>query len=362
WGPSRSDRFAPSLFNFYREAARALWAEQPLDWAPIAAGSGRHAHLVLLGLGQMGEHVALQAARLAHFASGEQLRLTVVDRAAGERVAALAFHYPGLGRVCRIDAVQSTAEDPAVVARLRAIAEDARALLTVAVCFDSDLRSLDCGLRLARELRPLDCRLRVRSPGQSLLPNLAGCASTAGPCAPGPRVTLFGHVDAACRAEWLLADGAHGLARPIHERYRRARLAAGADPADPALRPWDELDDVLRSSNLHQADHLGVKLRAVACSWRPLAPGAPAPGGGGFFSAAEVELLARMEHDRWNAERWLAGWTLGPRDPAGRVSPHLVAWDELSEEVREYDRETVRLIPRLVSMWRDGGPAGPPGG
>jgi len=61
-------------------------------------------------------------------------------------------------------------------------------------------------------------------------------------------------------------------------------------------------------------------------------------------------MLARMEHLRWVEDRLRQGWYLGPRrDVAGKRSPYLVPWDELSEEVRDLDRDSVRAIPRLVA-------------
>jgi hypothetical protein len=56
-----------------------------------------------------------------------------------------------------------------------------------------------------------------------------------------------------------------------------------------------------------------------------------------------------MEHARWNAERLLAGWTLGERDTKRHINPYLVPWSELPENIREYDRQAVRKIPALLA-------------
>jgi hypothetical protein len=66
------------------------------------------------------------------------------------------------------------------------------------------------------------------------------------------------------------------------------------------------------------------------------------------FTDAEVELMARMEHARWCAERVLGGWTPGPRDVLKRMTPYLVPWFELAEDIKEYDREFVRAIPEVL--------------
>jgi hypothetical protein len=67
------------------------------------------------------------------------------------------------------------------------------------------------------------------------------------------------------------------------------------------------------------------------------------------FEPEETEILARFEHVRWVEERLRQGWRLGPRrDAAEKRSPYLVPWEELSEEVRDLDRDSVRAIPRLL--------------
>jgi hypothetical protein len=134
------------------------------------------------------------------------------------------------------------------------------------------------------------------------------------------------------------------LGRSIHERSRRER---GSRPdIDPALADWQDLPSDFRSSNLLQADHIGEKLRRIGCAVIPAAtPGSPAS-----FTSAEIEEMAELEHGRWTAERLLAGWTLGAkRDVARRTSPYLVPWKDLSDDIREIDRQAVRRIPEELA-------------
>jgi hypothetical protein len=64
------------------------------------------------------------------------------------------------------------------------------------------------------------------------------------------------------------------------------------------------------------------------------------------FTGEQVEELARRGHDRWQDERRQAAWRYGPvRDAHAKLSPYLVPWDELIEDVRNLDRDAVRLIP-----------------
>ena len=135
------------------------------------------------------------------------------------------------------------------------------------------------------------------------------------------------------------------LARGIHDSYRERRLAT-LGVADPSLADWDSLPETLRASNRDQAAHFVEKLKVIGCGVVRSEGGAPAF----TFTAAEVETLAKLEHDRWMAERRRQGWTPGPtRDPTTRTTPYLVSWEELSEPVRDLDRDAVREIPMQLA-------------
>ncbi len=64
------------------------------------------------------------------------------------------------------------------------------------------------------------------------------------------------------------------------------------------------------------------------------------------------ELLAKNTHEVWAEGRIKDGWTYGEtRDDSKKQTPCLVPYDELSEEEKEYDRqtamETLKLIVKL---------------
>lgn len=134
-------------------------------------------------------------------------------------------------------------------------------------------------------------------------------------------------------------------ARALHDCYVAMRTAAGETPADnPSLVPWDLLPEHAKASNRDQMAHLRVKLLAVG---RDLAPGLDGPSAP--LEPGEIELLAEMEHRRWCEHERFGGWSLGlRRDAAAKTTPYLVPWEDLSEEVRDIDREFARAIPDLV--------------
>ena len=140
----------------------------------------------------------------------------------------------------------------------------------------------------------------------------------------------------------LLAD-LELMAIAIHARYNEHQLER--NPAEPLAYPnFSDLPDNLKYSNLRQAQAIYERLEAAGYALRQ------AGGKGALYELPDevVEQLARVEHDDWVAERKASGWTLGPRDPEKRTTPHLVPYDELTEEIKELDRDAIRNIPELA--------------
>jgi hypothetical protein len=148
-----------------------------------------------------------------------------------------------------------------------------------------------------------------------------------------------------CTKKMLMDEKVDRLAKEIHAEYLRGREAS-LPPSDPSMMPWSKLDADLKDSCRQQADHIPVKLRAIGCySSGEETSGTPVRE----FEKQEIEIMARMEHSRWCAERRLAGWLPGPRRPEEHTSPYLIGFDELPEELRLVNVEAVKSIPRLLS-------------
>lgn len=172
------------------------------------------------------------------------------------------------------------------------------------------------------------------------------------PAALPPAEQLALHVDAEpflrlALRDVLLTAARDLLGQVIHARY----LANQHDrkPADdPSMQPWETLREDLRESNRQQADDIGAKLRAINRGMRPIVEREPAAP---IFTPKEIEIMAEMEHNRWMIERRIEGWVYGSeRDVERRITPYLASWAELSDNVKEWDREAVRAIPEVLAQ------------
>ncbi|MGD2215748.1 MAG: RyR domain-containing protein [Gemmatimonadales bacterium] len=135
------------------------------------------------------------------------------------------------------------------------------------------------------------------------------------------------------------------LAQAIHEKFLASK-AESQRPTGRAIMPWEELDEDFKESNRAQARHIEEKLREIGCAVVSAEEAAEPV----TFTPDEVELLAEMEHGRYNAERLLEGWRWSEvKDDDRKTSPYLVSWAELPDDIREYDRQTVREIPEFLA-------------
>ncbi|MEI7900192.1 MAG: NAD-binding protein [bacterium] len=339
---SDTDLFEVKVFNIFENCARLLFEEHPLDRLPVGAASPATVRLAVIGFGKMGQAVAVQAARIGHFANGRKLRVTVVDKKAEEVKSGLLALYPQFWQVCDVEFIQALAGGAEVNERLARLADEPDSLLTVAVCLDDGSMGLTRALGMAEKLQNHDVSILVRMEEDTGLASLLKCEQACDSLA--KRVRAFGEINRASALDRILSDRQDRIARRVHENYL---AVACADPNkrkdDEALRDWEQLPDSYRDANRHVADHVAVKLRAVGLT----AGKAPTRD----FTANEIEVLSRMEHARWVGERLLAGWRYAPppKDEQRKTNPNIVPWDQLDEVNKEKDRKAVRELHQWLT-------------
>jgi hypothetical protein len=158
------------------------------------------------------------------------------------------------------------------------------------------------------------------------------------------RLTVFDVIEEACVPGKIREDLADQLARAIHRAYVDNQAARGDSPlSNQSMRPWEELPDQLKQSNLEQAAHIGTKLAMIDCVVVPES----AVTNGFAFTDDEIELLAQAEHQRWAQERRARGYVYGPAR-TGNTHPDLVDWEQLSAGAREKDRDAIRELPAIL--------------
>lgn len=151
-------------------------------------------------------------------------------------------------------------------------------------------------------------------------------------------------------AEAKLAAIIDQLAHAVFESYNALRREQGK-PVD-CKRMEDQSPDLIRS-NYAQAEHIPVKVRALGYELEPKSE-CDSKRVVTTLSDQQIEILARLEHERFVEERIAAGWTQDDQatssDPSKKTSPYLVPYDQLEDHIKEYDRNTARSIIPLLNQ------------
>jgi hypothetical protein len=333
------------FFNIYESGSRELLRRYP----PFST-SGIHGspppHIVVVGLGQMGRTLVVQAAEMwreSRSGSEARLRVTAVERLATSKIDLLAAQHPGLQKVCDVNPVPIDIRSAAFEhGDFLADGEGRLDIDAVYVCLDDPGLGMDAGLALLRRVPGRDVPVVVRTVQSSGLAGLFA-ESTA-----HDRLHTFSLLEETCTVEVLLGGVYELLARAIHADYlTRQHLEGESSGTNAAAVAWESLPEHLKESNRDQAADIGAKLAAVGCGIEPLTDWDAELLA---FSPEEVELLAGIEHVRWMNHRREDGWRFvpGPKDEARKTHPDLVPYEELTEAEQEYDRNTVRGIPAFL--------------
>ena len=333
-----------TTFNRFTNSARLLLAKTPLDRKRIVSGDRHHVHLVIAELSSLGEALLIQALAAGHFANDYPLKVTVIDESASRKEQRLLTRIPELHDCGEITFIDGFLDQVAVRNRLREFLVDPMKMVSIAICQEES----QLALTTCMDLIPL-----LTTTNNTVFVNLAEDERVAALLEQVPEAAIqifpFGNAQEACSATSIIRHDLDTIAELIHNEYCAKRTRDGDSAADyPAMRPWNQLAANLRDANRQQADHIPVKLRALGYR---MVEASTADDGVSFQPGEdEIEALARAEHRRWCCNRRLAGWRSGsPRDNTAKVHPDLVPWEELDEPTREYDREPIRNLPKLLA-------------
>jgi hypothetical protein len=347
---TRPERFRIRIqfFNVFETAARLLLQEHP-PFAETRA-DGSRPHLLFVGLDGVGESLLLNVAGRWRRTAPEPrlpLRATVAGLMAEERLKALVLRYPEIEAILDIsvrnvdvgsasfrrgDMVGSESEDGVLTAVYVSFIPAGKGLAAaLALRGNGELDGVPIVVAVGDEAGGVGSAIRA---GGTLMPD----------------VHAFGVFSRTLTPDLLFRGTSEIIARAMHENFVRTQLAAGAKPDEKVtLGPWEALPEWAKEDNRRFADGVAPKLSAVGCAIvpNPLAQN----DSGAFFSAEEVEGLARIEHDRWCEEKRRVDWRYDPiKDDERKLHPLLVPWEQLSEPDRDKDRDAVRALPDMLAQ------------
>ena len=159
------------------------------------------------------------------------------------------------------------------------------------------------------------------------------------------RLIAIGGLVRAESIERVLDRKGDEMAIALHAHYQDATKTLGWN-SPAASQAWDELTENMRDANRAAAEHASILFAAAGLRIADAGPGVEPVA----LSDAELELLARVEHRRWIADRVERGWRYGAvRDDHLMRHPSLVPFDALNEDDKEKDRNAVRALLSVLA-------------
>lgn len=135
------------------------------------------------------------------------------------------------------------------------------------------------------------------------------------------------------------------MAKNTHNKYLEDSLINNITVSPAVNRPWEELDETYKISNREQVRFTLERLLDSNIGMRPVTSVSNFQ-----FKQEDLQVFAKLEHDRWSRERIDNGWTYGEiRDNAKKLHPCLVEWDLLIEEEKQKDVDVIEKIPFLLA-------------
>ena len=368
-----SEYFQLEFFNIYDSGARLLLSRDAFGkFLP----EDRPPHVVILGLGQLGESLVVRAERLWRARAARnapKLRISLLDTQASQRLEMLKMEYPFLEQTCEIMTYDLDIQSPGFLQQWPPFGQsEMDEIGKFYICLDDDTTALTVAFLLQQRSR------RYGIPIVVMLNQYNGLAKSIGwrrdeeldrGEMEDSSLLVFGLLDQTCRMH-ILGEGIYeDLAIAIHQAFQKSEAQNGRSLEDAEMVPWYPqpgragLAEKYKEDNRRQARSIGRRLWSEGYGIEPLdcvenscfafndellildsANG---------WSESELERLARLEHEDWMAERIRQGWKPGPvRNREGMVHDLLYDWHDelLKEEARQKTRQMIREWPGLLAQ------------
>ena len=372
-----------------------------LDYEPITMQSEKHVHLVVFGMGEMAEMVAIQAAHVAHYPNYVRnhslcTRITMVDEHAesrsegfikryqylfdnsyyrivkpSEEKAVVKFHKPQYEgkREDFVDVewefVEAESWNMDVREKLQLWVQDDRQLLTVVMSGQDGDKNMSEALHLPNELFKAQVPIYLYSQQEVSVkdcPNMHGF----GMIHRGYDVTLpmvkmaknVNYIYDRCYAENFSEEQAN-----VTNWSLRYAVEINVEVRE---RSWAKLTNVKRMSSLYNAMTIATKMRSIGLEdtdWEK------------FYDIPqqEIELLAEVEHNRWSVEELILGFRPCTEEEQAQIEADIrlksvmkgrkihydlrayndLRPDQTGKSVKVYDRCLCSCLPLIAKTYSD---------
>jgi len=363
-------------FNFHESWAQKLFAIQkkntinlssntteyiPLDYKKIDINSNNYVHLVILGMSRMGKALAIEAARLGHYPNYEKkkTKITFIDQDAERQEQFFRNSYETFYQAVdvhrintlnnkkskkkgnlpfiniELEFITGTVESLNVRDLLTELASDPEKILTIAICFNNAHLSLSTAMYLPNIIFEKEIPILVRQESDYILTSMLKIDNNL--TSKYKNLIPFGNnldfIDYIENCEWM-SKCINYYYYHSDEKFENIDFNC----KDQIENTWKGIRERDVWSNRYNVQSFETKLRAVKMD---TVPKIELPE----LSNEQIELLARMEHARWNVERLLAGfWPARVDEIDESTATADLVWDQLQKcDFNIDDVEYIRL-------------------
>jgi hypothetical protein len=341
--------FRLELFNIFDRGA-SLLLQMYAPWNAERQYHPRSQHLVLIGLGKLGQSLVVQAAsqwREIQPNTSHNLKFSIIDLDANAGIESLCVRYPHLGDITQLESLQMDVHSADFQRADFLYDHQGNCVVEgVYICMDNDSLGLHTGLTLHKKIRDLCIPVVIRMTEDA---GLALLLHDQAPDKTGYKhLHAFPLLDHTCTPDLILRGTHELLARELHQAYLDGLKKDGLVPeGSPSLTDWEDLPEEVKERNRMQADRIARILEQHGYRIVPLTDWIASDM---VFRGDEILSMARMEHELWCQVMQEDGWQYAPeRSVNNKTNPDLVPWDQLPPEEVEKNEKFIRDLPRVLS-------------
>ena len=344
---SKTGLFRLEFFNIMERGARIMLSEHPPFLEEVEEDCPPN--IVLIGMGKIGNSLIIQAAKnwsMNKAKKNNRLQVTIVDGMAEVKVKQLQSFCTQINNNCdlSIRAIDYHLNPEQVDFLFN---EKGNCKVNVIyICLDDDALALVSALKLYKTTKQYQVPLIVKMSRDSGLATLLAEDRIA---MGFDNIYSFGLLDRTCSFDAVIGGIYEVIAQAIHNEYVLEHKEKGETfEINPSIVEWCDLSEEFKESNRLQASHVEDKLASITCGLQLLTDWENYEF---EFEPEEVEKLAQMEHERWCEEKTDRGWTYkaGPKNSKKKTNPALLPWEEIDEETKASNRNTINRLPMILA-------------
>ena len=390
-------------FNFYEEWAKKILVNcrygkgketieyPPLDREPITYKSKKHIHLVIIGMSRMGVAIGVEAAHLLHFPNfcrdpHCKSTITFIDEMADREmnffrgryrhyfeISSTTYYDMSTDTVSKhvippsrfqgkdsdfldveFEFIKGRAESPVIQQTISKWAESEDELLSIAICLNYPPQSMAMGLYLPDNIYNKNIPVFIRLETSAALLTMLNSKKAEEDVHKYSHVYPFGMLDNCYDIDKNSIHMAQSV-NYVYEFYNKHNSLPESLPQEDVLKKlWNQIPVAHQWSNLYNAYSIKLKLRSLNVTQLDHLQ----------LNSHQIDLLAQVEHNRWNLEKLLLGFrkptpqelAIINKDSQKKreyknkwfVHADICPYHELSDGSKNYDKCITGGIPVIV--------------